>query len=120
MENGEAARLLCGFVSGGEIPEARLEKLSPADWKCLLALALRFQVGGMLYREIKSRSFPAGLVPADIGNGLRDAYRNHATLNTGLFSDASKVIKALVMKPLGKTLQECHPLGEADRNLQSA
>jgi len=96
MEKESLARLLCDFISGGEIPEARLAELSPADWEHLAIFALRFQVGGMLYREIKSRGLPAWLVPADVGNGLRDAYRNHATLNTCLFSDASKVIRALV------------------------
>ncbi|MCJ7563491.1 MAG: nucleotidyltransferase family protein [Candidatus Aminicenantes bacterium] len=95
MEQREAGRLLCDFLSGRKIPEARLEKLSPADGESLADLALRFKVGGLFYREIKSRNIPTELIPVDVRNRLRDAYRNLATVNTSLFLDASKVLKSL-------------------------
>jgi hypothetical protein len=95
MEQREAGRLLCDFLSGRKIPEARLEKLSPADWESLVNWALRFRVGGLFYREIKSRNFPTELIPVDVRNRLREAYRNLATMNTSLFFDASKVLKSL-------------------------
>ena len=95
MEKREAGRLLCDFLSGRKIPEARLEKLSPADWESLADWALRFKVGGLFYREIKSRNFPAELIPVDVRNRLREAYRDLATINTSLFFDASKVLKSL-------------------------
>jgi len=95
MERREAGRLLCDFLSGRKIPEARLEKLSPADGESLVDWALRFKVGGLFYREIKSRNFPTELIPVDVRNRLRDAYRNFATRNTSLFFDALKVLKSL-------------------------
>jgi hypothetical protein len=95
MEQKEAGRLLCDFLSGRKIPEARLKKLSPADWDSLVYWAVRFKVGGLFYREIKSRNFPTGLIPVDVRNRLRNAYRNLATINTRLFFDASKVLKSL-------------------------
>jgi hypothetical protein len=52
-------------------------------------------VGGLFYREMKSRELPTGLIPVDGGNRLKDAYRNMATMNTSLFLDASKVLKSL-------------------------
>ena len=79
MEKREAGRLLCDFLSGRKIPQARLEKLSPADWESLVDWALRFKVGALFYREIKSRNFPAELIPVEIRNRLREAYRNFAT-----------------------------------------
>jgi len=95
MEQREAGRLLCDFLSGRRIPEARLEKLSRADWESLADRALRFKVGGLFYREIKSRNFPTELIPVDVRNRLRDAYRNLATMNTSLFFDVLKVLKSL-------------------------
>lgn len=95
MEQREAGRLLCDFLSGRKIPEARLEKLSPADWESLVDRALRFKVGGLFYREIKSRNFPTELIPVGARNRLRDAYRNLATMNTSLFFDVLKVLKSL-------------------------
>src|ERR1035437_6014679 len=95
MEKREAGRLLCDFLSGREIPEARLEALSPADWASLVVLALRFKVGGLFHREIKSRNFPTELIPIDVRNRLREAYRNGATMNTSIFFNALKVIKSL-------------------------
>jgi hypothetical protein len=95
MEKREAGRLLCDFLSGRKIPEANLEKLLPADWDSLVVLALRFKVGGLFYREIKSRNFPNELIPVDARNKLRESYRNCATMNTSLFFDALKVLKFL-------------------------
>ena len=95
MEKREAGRLLCDFLSGRKIPDARLEKLSPSDWESLVVLALRLNVGGVFYREIKSRNIPTELIPVDVRNRLRDAYRNYATWNTSLFFSASKVLKSL-------------------------
>jgi len=95
MEQREAVRLLCDFLSGRKIPEARLKKLSPADGESLIVLALRFRVGGLFYREIKSRNFLAELIPVGARNRLREAYRNRATINTSLFFDALKVLKSL-------------------------
>jgi hypothetical protein len=95
MEEREAGRLLCDFLSGRKIPEARLETLSPNDWESLVDWALRFKVGGLFYREIKSRNFPTELIPVDARNRLREAYRNRATINTSLFFDALKVLKTL-------------------------
>jgi len=95
MEKREAGRLLCDFLSGRKIPEARLEKLSPADWESLVDWALHFKVGGVFYREIKSRNFPTELIPVDVRNRLREAYRNLATMNTSLFFDVLKVLKSL-------------------------
>jgi len=95
MEKREAGRLLCDFLSGRKIPEARLEKLSPADWESLVDWALCFKVGGVFYREIKSRIFPPELIPVDVRNRLREAYRNLATMNTSLFFDVLKVLKSL-------------------------
>lgn len=95
MEQRETGRLLCDFLSGRKIPEARLEKLSPADWESLADWALRFNVGGLFHREIKSRNFPTELIPVDVRNRLREAYRNFATMNTSLFFDALKVLKSL-------------------------
>ena len=100
MEKREAGRLLCDFLAGRKIPEARLEKLSPADWESLVNRALRFKVRGLFYREIKSRNFPTELVPVDVKNRLRAAYRNLATRNTSLFFDAAKVIKSLAENQL--------------------
>jgi len=95
MEKREAGRLLCDFLSGKKIPEARLEKLSPADWESLADRALRFKVSGLFYREIKSRNFPTELIPLDVRNRLRGAYRNLATINTSLFFDVLKILKSL-------------------------
>ena len=68
MEQREAGRLLCDFLSGRNIPEARLEKLSPADGESLADWALRFKVGALFYREIKSRDFSTELIPVDVRN----------------------------------------------------
>jgi len=95
MEQREAGRLLCDCLSGRKIPDARLKKLSPVDWENLTDWALRFKVGALFYRETKSRNFPTELIPVDVRNRLREAYRNLATLNTSLFFDASKVLKSL-------------------------
>ena len=95
MERRDAGRLICDFLSGRKIPEARLEKLSPTDGESLVDWALHFNVGGLLYREIKSGSFPIELIPVDARNRLREAYRNCATMNTSLFFDALKVLKSL-------------------------
>jgi hypothetical protein len=95
MEKREAGRLLCDFLSGRNRPEARLEKLSAADRESLVDWSLRFKVGGLFYREIKSRDFPAEMIPADARNRLRDAYRNSAMSNTRLFFEALKVLKSL-------------------------
>ena len=75
MEKKEAGRLLCDFLSGRTIPESRLEKLSPADGESLADCALRLKVGGLFYREIKSRNISTELIPVDVRNRLRDAYR---------------------------------------------
>lgn len=95
MERGEAGRLLCDLLSGRMIPEARLRRLSPPDGESLADWALSFKVGGLLYRQTKSRDFPTGLIPAAAGNRLRDAYRSLATKNTGLFLDSIEVLKTL-------------------------
>jgi hypothetical protein len=95
MEQREAGRLLCDFLSGRKIPEARLEKISPADWESLADWALHFKVGALFYREIKSRNIPTELIPIDVRNRLRDVYRDFATRNTSLFFEASKVLKSL-------------------------
>ncbi|HEY5522488.1 MAG TPA: nucleotidyltransferase family protein [Desulfuromonadaceae bacterium] len=100
MEKREAGRLLCDFLAGREIPETSLGKLSPADWESLADRALRFKVEGLFYREIKSRNFPAELVPVDVRNRLRGAYRNLATRNTGLFFDFLKVLQSLAENQL--------------------
>ena len=94
MEKREAGRFLCDFISDKEIPEARLEKLLPVDWDGLVDLALRFKVGGLFYRKIKSGNFPTELIPVNAKNRLRDAYRNFATINTSLFFDALKISKS--------------------------
>lgn len=93
MERIEAGRFLCDFLSGKKIPEARLKKLSLADWESLVVLARRFKVGGLFYREIKSTNFLDEFIPADVRNRLRDEYRNRATINTSIFFEASKVIR---------------------------
>src|ERR1035437_1406803 len=72
-----------------------LETLSPSDWASLIDWALCFRVGGLFYREIKSRNFPTEFIPVEAKNRLREAYRNLATMNTSLFLDASKVLKSL-------------------------
>lgn len=95
MEQREAGRLLCDFLSGRKIPEARLEKLSPADWESLADWALRFKVGALFYREIKSRDFSTELIPVDVRNRLREAYRNLATTNTSLFLNVAQVLESL-------------------------
>ncbi len=95
MENSEAGRLLCDFLSGRKIPEARLEKLSPAEGESLADCALRLKVGGLFYREIRSRNISTELIPIDARNRLRDAYREVALRNTSLFFEASKVLKSL-------------------------
>src|ERR1017187_9008026 len=95
MERREAGRLLCDFLSGRQIPEAGLETLSLPDGANLVDWALHFRVGGLFYREIKSRNFPTGLVPVDARNRLREAYRNLAIMNTSLFVDAARVFKCL-------------------------
>lgn len=100
MEKLEAGRLLCDFLAGRKIPEAKLEKLSPADGENLVDCALRLKVGGLFYREIKSRNLSTELVPVDVRNRLREAYRNSATRNTSLFFEASKVLKTLASNQL--------------------
>ena len=77
------------------MPAAGLEKLSPADWEGLVDMALRFKVGGMFYREIRSPDFPAELIPAGGRKRLREAYRSLATMNTSLFLDVLRVLKSL-------------------------
>lgn len=77
------------------MPEAGWNKLSPAEWDSLVDQALRFSVGGLLYREIKSRNFPAEYFPGDARNRLREAYRSQATNNTILFGNAAKVLASL-------------------------
>jgi hypothetical protein len=100
MEKIEAGRLLCDFLAGRKIAEARLVKLSPADWESLADRALRFKVEGLFYREIKSRNFPAELVPVVVSNRLRKAYRDLAIRNTSLFFDALKVLRSLAENQL--------------------
>lgn len=95
MEKGEAGRLLCDFLSGRKIPEGRLEKLSPADGESLVDCALRLKVGGLFYREIKSRNISTELIQVEARNRLREAYRGSATKNTSLFFEASKILKSL-------------------------
>lgn len=95
MKQSEAGRLLCDFLSGRKIPEARLDKLSPADGESLVDCALRFKAGGLLYREIKSGNFPTEFIPVDAINRLKEVYRNRATMNTCLFFDALKVLTSL-------------------------
>ena len=95
MEKRELGRLLCDFLAGRKIAEARLEKLSPADWQNLADRALRFKVEGLFYREIKSRNLQSELVPLEVRNKLRQAYRNIATMNTSLLFDVLKVLKSL-------------------------
>lgn len=92
MEQREAGRLLCDILSGRTVPESGLEALSSADRESLVEWALRFKVGGLLHRVLKSHG---GLIPPNSRNKLRDAYRNTATTNTSLFSEASKVLKSL-------------------------
>ena len=75
--------------------EARLEKLSPADRKSLVDWSLRFKVGELVYREIRSRDVPDRIIPAEVRNRLRDAYRDRATINTRLFLDAAAVLRSL-------------------------
>ncbi len=77
------------------MPDAGLEKLSPADWESLVDMALRFKVGGIFYREMRSPGFPAELIPAGGRKRLREAYRNLATMNTSLFLDVLRVLKSL-------------------------
>jgi len=95
MEKREVDRLLCGFLAGRKIPNAGLEKMSPTDWDCLVERALRFKVGGMLYRGIKSGAFPNECASVDVINRLKEAYRNQATQNATLFIDAARVLKSL-------------------------
>lgn len=95
MEKKEGGRLICDFLSGRRIPEARLEKLSSADAESLVNCALRLKVGGLFFREIKSRNISTELIPVEARNRLRDAYRDVATRNTSLFFDASIVLKSL-------------------------
>lgn len=95
MEQSEAGRLLCDFIAGRKIPETKLDKLSPADWESLAVWARRFKVEGLFHREIRSRAFAAGLIPDEVRNRLKQAYRNHAIMNTALFLDAARVLKSL-------------------------
>lgn len=95
MEKSEVDRLLCGFLAGRKIPNAGLEKMSSTDWNCLVERALRFKVGGMLYRGIKSGAFPNECAPVDVINRLKEAYRSQATRNATLFIDAARVLKSL-------------------------
>jgi hypothetical protein len=95
MDKRETDRLLCDFLAGRQITETGLVKLTPADWEGLADRALRFKVEGLLHREIKSRNLPAALVPVGVGNRLRRAYRDQATLNMNLFFDALKVLQSL-------------------------
>jgi hypothetical protein len=100
MDKREAGRLLCDFLAGRKIAEAGLGKLSPADWENLADRALRFKIEALFYREIKSRDFPAELIPDHVRKKFRQAYRNLATANTGLFFDALKVLKSLAENQL--------------------
>jgi hypothetical protein len=100
MEKRAAGRLLCDFLAGRKIAEARLGKLSPADWQILADRALRFKVEALFYREIKSRNFPVELVPLVVRNRLKAAYRNLATRNTSLFFDVLNVLKSLADQQL--------------------
>ena len=100
MEKREAGLLLCFFLSGRNIPQSRLDSLSPADWANLADRALRFKVEGLFYREIKSRDLPAELVPLAVRNTLRKAYRDLATRNSNLFFDAANVLKSLAENKL--------------------
>ncbi len=100
MEKREAGGLLCNFLAGRKIPETRLNNLSSADWESLADRAQRFKVEGLFFQEIKSRNFPEKLVPVDVRNRLRKAYRDLATMNTSLFFDASKVLGALAENQL--------------------
>ncbi|MDD8025695.1 MAG: nucleotidyltransferase family protein [Acidobacteriota bacterium] len=77
------------------MPQARLDELSPADWKGLTIRALRFNVGGLFYRELKSRRIPMELIPVDLGDKLRETYRLMAVKNTSLFFHAREVLKSL-------------------------
>lgn len=100
MEKREAGRLLCDFISGKMTAVARLEELSPADWANLADWALRFKVEGLFYRVTKSAEFPARLVPDEIRNRLRKAYRDRATRNASLFFDAAKILSSLAEKQM--------------------
>lgn len=95
MERRETGRLLCEILSGRDMPKARLATLSPSDGASLVDFACVSNVGGLFYREVKSRRFLAECIPDDARNRLREAYRNVATTNTSLFLDASIALKAL-------------------------
>jgi len=94
MDQRAAGRLLCDFLSGRTMPDASLKQLSPADWESLIDRAQRFKVAGLLYRRLQSPDLPSDLVPVDARHRLRDAYREVATINTSLFCDASRVLRA--------------------------
>ena len=95
MDERAAGRLVGDFLSRRDLPEARLAKLSPADWECLAEEAQRFKVGALLHREIKARNLPPELVPVEVRNRFRKEYRDLALCNTRLFIDAATVIKAM-------------------------
>ncbi len=100
MEQRAAGRLLCELLSGRAVPEGTLKRLSPTDWESLLDRALRFKVGGLFYRETRRRDFPGDLVPVEVRHRLRDAYRNVATINTGLFLGVTRVLAAFAEEGL--------------------
>ncbi|MBV1714831.1 MAG: nucleotidyltransferase family protein [Desulfarculus sp.] len=95
MENLETGMLLCSFISGREISNSSMDKLKSDGGKSLADCALRLNVGGLLYREIKTRSISTEIVTVNVRNRLRQLYRDTATFNTSLFIDVSKYIKIL-------------------------
>ncbi|MBU4577169.1 MAG: nucleotidyltransferase family protein [Desulfarculus sp.] len=95
MDNLETGMLLCSFISGREIPCSSMDKLKSDGGERLADCALRLNVGGLLYREIKTRDISTETVTINVRKRLRKAYRDTATFNTSLFFDLSKYIKIL-------------------------
>jgi hypothetical protein len=78
-----------------EEPDAsRLEQLPPSDWHDLIRQARSHAVLYLLYHRLKKRNLDR-LIPADMLQTVRTEYFECAWRNNNLYSDLSKVLKAL-------------------------
>lgn len=95
MKKGEAGRLICDVLARGSTADARLAKLSPADWTCAAGWALKLKAGSLFYRALESHCHSAALVPTSVRETLRNTYRHLAITNTSLFLAASTILKRM-------------------------
>ncbi|MCI5146342.1 MAG: hypothetical protein D3923_12645, partial [Candidatus Electrothrix sp. AR3] len=80
-----------------ESDASRLERLTPPDWRDLMQQARRHAVLYFLYHRLKTQNLDRH-IPADILQTVRTGYFECAWKNNNLYSELSKILKALQSK----------------------